>query len=190
MKRTIIRWMKTEVKLENSHLWIVGLGIVVALGFLVNCVVAPFYAPCVAIDSEQLILSASIIAGLGTARQYILYKFKYLQNLQPLETEGENTDKSDANNPKKVAEVILREKLWAPCVGWALVCGFAVNMLIVPFFSESVREVEWSFLQSSIAIFLTISGTREAGIYKKVDEVHQERSAARKRELESEDAKE
>ena len=89
-----------------------------------------------------------------------------------------------------MAEVILREKLWAPCVGWALVCGFAVNMLIVPFFSESVREVEWSFLQSSIAIFLTISGTREAGIYKKVDEAHQERSAVRKRELESEDSKE
>ena len=179
MKRTIIRWMKTDVKLESSHLWIVGLGIVVALGFVVNCVVAPFYASCVAIDSEQLILSASIVAGLGTARQFILYRFKYLENLKPPQ-----------DSTKKLAEDILREKLWVPCVGWSLVFGFAVNMLIVPFFSECVREVEWSFLQSSIAIFLTISGTREAGLYKKVDETHQERCMAQRSEPENEDARE
>ncbi|MBR1601049.1 MAG: hypothetical protein IJ677_05660 [Alphaproteobacteria bacterium] len=165
MKKNIIKWMKTDVKLESSHLWIVGLGIVVALGFVVNCCVAPFYFPCVPVDSEQLILSASIIAGLGTARQFVLYKFKYLQNLQDSESQ-----KPEESNAKKVAEDILREKLWVPCVGWALVFGFAVNMLLIPFFSENIRPVEWSFLQSSIAIFLTISGTREASIYKKVGE--------------------
>ena len=161
--KTITKWLKTDVKLQTSHLWIVGLGIVVALGFVVNCIVAPFYEPCVPIDSEQLILSASIIAGLGTARQFVLYKFKYLENLQPPQ-----------DTSKKLAEDILREKLWVPCVGWSLVFGFAVNMLVAPFFAESVRMVEWSFLQSAIGIFLTISGTREASIYKKVDETHQE----------------
>ncbi|MBQ8481370.1 MAG: hypothetical protein IJ532_02410 [Alphaproteobacteria bacterium] len=159
----IVKWLKTDVKLQTSHLWIVGLGIVVALGFVINCCVAPFYFPCVPIDSEQLILSASIIAGLGTARQFVLYKFKYLQNLQPPQ-----------DDTKKLAEDILREKLWVPCVGWALVFGFAVNMLVAPFFPDDIRMVEWSFLQSAIGIFLTISGTREASIYKKVDETHQE----------------
>lgn len=164
--------MKTDVKLQTSHLWMVGLGIVIALGFMVNCCVAPFYFPCVPIDSEQLILSASIIAGLGTARQFVLYKFKYLQNLQDSEPQ-----KPEESNAKKVAEDILREKLWVPCVGWSLVFGFAVNMLIAPFFSESVRMVEWSFLQSAIAIFLTISGTREASIYKKVADTHKGKHA-------------
>ena len=178
--KKIIKIVKTDVKLQTSHLWMVGLGIVIALGFVVNCCVAPFYFPCVPIDSEQLILSASIIACLGTARQFVLYKFKYLQNLHPSETEDENTYKLDANNTKKVAECILREKLWVPCVGWSLVFGFAVNMLIAPFFSESVRMVEWSFLQSAIAIFLTISGTREASIYKKVDETHQRNVLAKR----------
>lgn len=175
--------MRSEIKIETSHHWIVGLGIVIALGFIVNCCVSPFYVPCVPIDSEQLILSASIIAGLGTARQFVLYKFKYLQNLKPSETEGkEDTDKLDSKDPKKIAEDLLREKLWVPCVGWALVFGFAVNMLIVPFFADSVRAVEWSFLQSAIAIFLTISGTREASIYKRVDEAHQEHKRADKDE--------
>lgn len=162
--KNIIKWMKTDVKLQTSHLWMVGLGIVIALGFVINCCVAPFYFPCVPIDSEQLILSASIIAGLGTARQFVLYKFKYLANLQPPQPE--------VPGAKKVAEDILREKLWVPCVGWSLVFGFAVNMLIAPFFSEYIRMIEWSFLQSSIGIFLTISGTREASIYKKVTDTH------------------
>lgn len=164
LMKTITKWLRTEVKLQTSHLWIVGLGIIVALGFVVNCMVAPFYALCIPIDSEQLILSASIVAGLGTARQFVLYKFKYLENLQPPQ-----------DDTKKMAEDVLREKLWVPCVGWALVFGFAVNMLLVPFFSESIRPVEWSFLQSSIGIFLTISGTREASLYNKVDQTHQER---------------
>lgn len=166
MKATdcMAKWLRMDVRLETSHLWIVGLGIVVALGFVVNCCVAPFYEPCIPIDSEQLILSASIVAGLGTARQFVLYKFKYLESLQPPQDDA-----------KKVAEDILKERLWVPCVGWALVFGFAVNMLLVPFFSESIRPVEWSFLQASIGIFLTISGTREASLYNKVEQTHQER---------------
>jgi len=164
--KKIIKIVKTDVKLQTSHLWMVGLGIVIALGFVLNCCVAPFYFPCVPIDEEQLILSASIIAGLGTARQFVLYKFKYLQNMkQPASQESDET-----NNKKQVAEEILREKLWVPCIGWALVFGFVVNMLLMPFFSDYIRPVEWSFLQSSIAIFLTISGTREASIYKKVND--------------------
>lgn len=162
--KKIIKLVKTDVELQTSHLWMVGLGIVIALGFILNCCVAPFYFQCQPIDEEQLILSASIIAGLGTARQFVLYKFKYLQDLQPPQS---NTD-----NAKKVAEEILREKLWVPCVGWALVFGFAVNMLLIPFFPDDIRPIEWSFLQSAIGIFLTISGTREASIYKKVNDTH------------------
>lgn len=164
--KKIIKIAKTSVKLQTSHLWIVGLGVVIALGFVINCCIAPFYFPCVPIDEEQLILSASIIAGLGTARQFVLYKFKYLQNMQQPESQEAN----EMNTSKNVAENILREKLWVPCVGWALVFGFIVNMLLMPFFSDYIRPVEWSFLQSSIAIFLTISGTREASIYKKVND--------------------
>ena len=131
----------------------IGLGIVIGLGFFINCAVAPFISLCNPIDNEQLILAASIVAGLGTARQVVLMKFEYLQDLKPYSEEE-----------KTSAEDILKERFWVPCVGWCLVIGFAVNMLIIPFFHD-VRLVEWSFLQSSIGIFLTISGAREIGIY-------------------------
>ena len=136
----------------------IGLGTVICLGFFVNCAVAPFVPLCNPIDNEQLILAASIVAGLGTARQVVLLKFKYLQNLQPF-----------SENEKATAEEILKERLWVPCVGWALVIGFAVNMLVIPFFHD-FRPVDWRFLQSSIGIFLTISGAREIGIYSQQNE--------------------
>lgn len=151
--KIVVDFLMRDVKIKTSHMWMVGLGLVICLGFFVNCAVAPFVPICTPIDSEQLILAASIVAGLGTARQVVLVKFKYLQNLQPLSA-----------NEQATAEEILKERLWVPCVGWALVIGFAVNMLVVPFFPE-IRMVEWSFLQSSIGIFLTISGARETGIY-------------------------
>ena len=149
----IINFLRSDVKIHTSHLWMIGLGLVICLGFFINCAVAPFVPVCDPIDSEQLILAASIVAGLGTARQVVLMKFGYLKDLQPF-----------SENEKATAEEILKERLWVPCVGWALVIGFAVNMLIVPFF-HSFRPVEWSFLQSSIGTFLTISGAREIGIY-------------------------
>ena len=166
MKISIVKMLRTDVKLQTSHLWIVALGAVIGLGFLINCVVAPFYLPCVPIDSSELILSASIIAGLGSARQVVLYKFKYLQDLQPTQDEDKNS-----------AENVLKDNLWIPCCGWCLVLGFAVNMLVVPFFQD-VRLIDWNFVQDSIAIFLTISGTREVGIYKQIDGTHQKETAA------------
>lgn len=153
MKKIIYNVLSRDVKIDTSHLWIVGLGIVICLGFFVNCAVAPFTSVCQPIDWEQLILAVSIVGGLGSARQVVLMRFKYLQNLQPL-----------SEKEKATAEDILKERLWVPCIGWALVIGFAVNMLVIPFFHE-VRLVEWSFLQTSIGIFLTISGAREVGIY-------------------------
>ncbi|MBQ9271404.1 MAG: hypothetical protein IJ218_03975 [Alphaproteobacteria bacterium] len=156
--KIIYDFLLRDVKIKTSHLWMVGLGLVICLGFFVNCAVAPFMSECNPIDNEQLILAASIVAGLGTARQVVLLKFKYLADLQPF-TEKE----------KATAEEILKERLWVPCVGWALVIGFAVNMLVVPFFHD-FRLVDWSFLQSSIGIFLTISGAREIGIYSQRSE--------------------
>lgn len=161
--KIIYDFLLRDVKIKTSHLWIVGLGLVICFGFFVNCAIAPFISICNPIDTEQLILAASIVAGLGSARQVALVKFKYLQDLSLDDEKG--NDKEKENEDEKVsAEDILKECLWVPCIGWALVIGFAVNMLVIPFFHD-FRLVEWSFLQSSIAIFLTISGAREIGIY-------------------------
>ena len=150
--------MRKDVQVHTSHLWIIGLGTVVALGFLVNCGIAPFVPCCQSIDWLQLFLSASIIAGIGTARQWALMPFKYI-NAKNLEDEKASEEETETS-----AEKILRERIWVPCIGWCLVIGFAINMLVVPFFHE-VKTVDWSLLQASISMFLTLSAARERIIY-------------------------
>jgi hypothetical protein len=166
--KKIFNFLRSDVQIKTSHIWVIGLGIVIGLGFFINCAVAPFIEICNPIDYEQLILAASIVAGLGSARQVVLAKFKYLQDLPPLSEKEQAT-----------AEEILKERLWVPAIGWCLVIGFAVNMLVLPFFHE-FRMIDWSFLQSSIGIFLTISGAREIGVYSQ--QTSERRAKMRKQE--------
>lgn len=143
------------VTLKISHLWIIALGAIIALGFAVNCIVYPFYEGCTPIDKDQLILAASILAGLGTARELLLRKYEYLKDM-----DKKNAEKSD----NMLAENILKEKIWIPAIGWFLTFGYGINMLVIPFFSQ-FNLVEWSFLQTATSIFLTLSGAREYGYY-------------------------
>ena len=150
--------VRTDVRVDTSHLWIIGLGAVVALGFLIDCFVAPIWHEfCKVIDYNELITSAGIIIGLEAVRKYALTKFKYLNNLALV------------NPSKNSPEEILKEKLWVPCVGWFLVMGYAVNILLIPFIN-GIEEVDWNFLHASVSIFLTISGLREYGVYSKTEQ--------------------
>ncbi len=168
--KKLLNLLRSDVQINTSHLWVIALGIVIGLGFFVNCAIAPFVEICEPIDYEQLILAASIVAGLGSARQVVLAKFKYLQDLPPM------TDKEQAT-----AEEILKERLWVPAIGWCLVIGFGVNMLVLPFFHE-FRMIDWSFLQSSIGIFLTISGAREIGVYSQQNSERRAKMARKQEE--------
>jgi len=157
--------LRKDVKMRTSHLWMVGLGIVVALGFLVNCGIAPFMPECNPIDQWELILAAGIVSGLGAFRQWALFRFKYFQDFE-LE---KNTEPANDLEDTPAGEKVLRDRLWVPCVGWFLVIGYAVNMLVIPFFHD-FRPVSWSFLQCSVSLFLIISGGREYFIYSRHSE--------------------
>lgn len=152
--------LRKDVQMRTSHLWMVGLGIVIALGFLVNCGIAPFMPECNPIDQWELILAAGVVSGLGAFRQWALMRFKYFDDFSIATKSGESKDFENTKDGEKV----LRDRLWVPFIGWFLVVGYVVNMLIVPFFHD-VRPVSWSFLQASISLFLLISGGREYLIY-------------------------
>ena len=161
MKQKLKKILRADVQIETSHLWIIYLGVVVALGFLIDCVIAPiWHESCKVINYNELITSAGIIAGLEAVRKYALAKFKYLSELT-LPTSSQTPTK---NSP----EEILKERLWVPCVGWFLVMGYAVNILLIPFI-DGIKEVDWNFLHAAVSIFLTISGLREYGVYSKTE---------------------
>lgn len=149
--------MNTDVHVSTSHLWVIGLGVVVALGFFIDCVIAPIFSEwCKVIDYEELLESAGIIIGLEATRKYVLTRYKYLNDL------------TISGTKKNTPEEILKEKLWVPAVGWCLVCGYAVNILLVPFI-DSIKSVDWFFLHAGVSIFLVVSGLREYGVYSKTE---------------------
>lgn len=150
--------LRADVRIDTSHLWIIGLGAVVAIGFLIDCFIAPIWPEfCNKIDYEELVYSAGIIVGLEATRKYALTRFKYLN------------DFAMVNSKKNTPEDILKEKLWVPCVGWCLVLGYAVNIMLIPFIS-GIEEVDWGFLHYSVSMFLVVSGLREYGVYSKAEE--------------------
>ena len=146
-----------DVHIRTSHLWIVGLGVVIGFGFLVDCIIAPLLPNiCAIIDYNELMISAAIVAGLEAARKIVMAPFKYLNDLT-------------ISNTEKSPEALLREKVWMPCVGWFLVGGYAINIMLLPFIKEGINEVDWSFLHATVSIFLTLSGMREYGVYARTE---------------------
>lgn len=130
-------------------MWIPALGVVVAAGFFINCVLVP-HLSCKTIDWEDLIATFAIIIGWGGARDILLRKFIYLGPL--------------LNAKSDPAKGILTNKLWIPFIGWCLVLGYGNNILLVPFI-DSLSEVSWSGLMLTLGTLLTVSGFRDYGIY-------------------------
>ena len=151
-----------KIKVEKSRMWIPALGVVIAYGFFHNCAIAPYFN-CRIIDWSQLILTFSIVIGLGGARDVVLQKFRYLGPLQ------------------KAIDVTaggreLSSKFWIPAIGWLLVLGYSNNFIVSPYFD--VRPVEWEGLLSALSVLLTVSGARDYGIYSSERKAEEKNTAA------------
>ncbi len=143
--------MKFSVK--KSRTWIPALGFVIAFGFIHNCIVAPHVPSCKVIDWSNLIITLSTVLGLGGARDIALKKYTYFLG---------DVQKNKQGKAKGTSK-LLDNKFWIPMVGWALVCGFFNNFVIVPY--TNVPPVEYGGLLAATSILLTISGVRDYGIY-------------------------
>lgn len=139
--------MKVCIKIRKSRMWIPALGVVLAYGFLHNCVIAP-HSDYHVVDWNNLILGFAVVIGIGGARDVVLKKFAYL---------------GDVVNPDS-AKGLVRNKLWIPFIGWCLVLGFFNNICLCPYF-DAVKTVEWSGLMAALSVLLTVSGARDYGIY-------------------------
>lgn len=140
---------KFKIKVKKSRMWIPALGVVIAYGFFNNCAIAPYFN-CKVIDWSQLIMTLTIMLGLGGARDIVLQRFRYLGPVQKA---------IDATANGK----ILSNKIWIPAIGWILVLGYSNNFVVYPYFD--INPVDWEGLLASLSIMLTVSGARDYGIY-------------------------
>lgn len=98
----------------------------------------------------------SIMIGVGGARDVVLKKFAYLNELS--KQVSENSQKG------------LSNKFWIPFIGWCLVAGFAHNFICVSFWN--FPPIDWAGLMSALSIMLTISGARDCGICAQTHKFH------------------
>lgn len=152
-----------KFKIKKSRMWIPALGIVIAYGFLHNCIIVPF-TTFKTVDWTNLILAFSILIGLGGSRDVVLRKFSYLKDYA-------------LNNPKR-AKGFFTNKIWIPSIGWCLVGGFAVNFIVSPY--TTCNEVEWSGLMAALSILLTVSGFRDYGLCSQEHKLQQGQKAQEK----------
>lgn len=142
--------IKFKIKVKKSRMWIPALGVIIAYGFFHNCAIAPYFSNCRVIDWSQLILTFSVVIGLGGARDIVLQRFRYLGPVQKA------IDVTTGNKE-------LSTRFWIPAIGWIIVMGYSNNFVVSPYFG--VNPVDWEGLLASLSILLTVSGARDYGIY-------------------------
>ncbi len=135
--------------MKKSRLWISGVGAALAFGFLNNCIIVPILETD-EVSWTYLILSLSVMLGVGGARDVVLRQFRYL---------GPVLEESKKSSSKG----IITMKSWIPFIGWCLTLGFAVNCCLCPF--VKIEDVSWEGLLATLSVLLTVSGVREYKIY-------------------------
>ena len=131
--------MKKKIKFKR--LWISVIGWILVGGFVNNLFVAPFTEISL-VEWNGLITSLGILLGISGTRDY------FLKN---------SLDKLPENRSGKGWQ-----RMWIPCVGWALAGGFFINCIIAPYLDLRVND--WSQLITALTVILGISGARDVGL--------------------------
>ena len=131
--------MKKKIKFKR--LWISVIGWILVGGFVNNLFVAPFTEISL-VEWNGLITSLGILLGISGTRDYFL---KNSLDKLPEYRSGKGW-----------------QRMWIPCVGWALAGGFFINCIIAPYLDLRVND--WSQLITALTVILGISGARDVGL--------------------------
>ena len=145
-------------KFITKKLWISAVGYVLAIGYIINCIVQPAVSGNVrVIDWDNLNRALLILLIISGTRDITLNGIKWLG--------GKISVKSlpECNDPECQPFRKAVKRYWIPVVGWALVGGFVMNCIVWPF-APSIVEVNWDNLTSALLIVLVISGGRDISL--------------------------
>ena len=132
-----------EKKKSLKRLWIPTIGWILVGGFVNNLFVAPFTEISL-VDWSGLITSLGVLLSISGTRDYFL---------------KESLDK----NPENVSGKGW-QRLWIPCVGWALAGGFFINCILAPYINLQIND--WTQLIAALTVMLGIIGARDITLRK------------------------
>lgn len=149
---------KTIEKIMTKKLWISAVGFMLALGYIMNCIVEPSCAGAVRlIDWENLNQSLLILLVISGTRDITLNGLKVFGGRISIKNVKECTE-PDCQPFRKAVK-----RYWIPVVGWALVGGYFMNCVMWPLIPR-ITVVDWDHLSSALLIVLIISGGRDISL--------------------------
>ena len=151
--------MKNNVEqILTKKLWISAVGFVLALGYIINCIVEPSFGGSVRlIDWDELNQSLLILLIISGTRDVTLEGIKLIGGKVSIKNVKECED-PDCQPFRKAVK-----RYWIPVVGWALVGGYFMNCVMWPLV-PSVTVVDWDSLGTALLIMLAISGGRDVSL--------------------------
>lgn len=145
-------------KIMTKKLWISAVGFMLALGYIMNCIVEPSCAGVVRlIDWEKLNQSLLILLIISGTRDITLNGLKAFGGRISIKNVKECTE-PDCQPFRKAVK-----RYWIPVVGWALVGGYFMNCVLWPLLPQ-ITVVDWDNLAAALLTVLIISGGRDISL--------------------------
>lgn len=142
-------------RIMTKKLWISAVGFVLAIGYVMNCIVEPLNNGAVRLISwDELNRALLILLVISGTRDITLNGLKLLGGRLSIKNAQECTN-PDCQPFRKAVK-----RYWIPVVGWALVGGFVMNCIVWPLV-PTVTVVSWDELTTALLIVLIISGGRD-----------------------------
>lgn len=145
-------------KFLTKRLWISAVGFMIALGYIMNCIVQPSCEGAVRlIDWKDLNQSLLILLAISGTRDITLEGIKLIGGRVSIKNITECEDPECQPFRKAV------KRYWIPVVGWALAGGYFMNCVMWPLI-PSITVVEWDNLAIALLTLLSISGGRDISL--------------------------
>lgn len=145
-------------KIMTKKVWISAVGFMLALGYVMNCIVEPSSGGAVRlIDWNNLNHSLFVLLVISGTRDITLNGLKIFGGKISIKNVKECTEPECQPFRKAV------KRYWIPVVGWALVGGYFMNCVMWPLVPR-VTVVDWDNLATALLIVLIISGGRDISL--------------------------
>ena len=152
-KNASVAKVKEEAAFFTRHLWITATGLMIAFGYAILFIVAPFNEGINKVDKQHLYHSLLILLIVTCSRDILIEGVKRIKKLVIKNSDDEFLDDK---LPRKKAI----KRWWIPFVGWALACGYCINCCICPFV-DSVQPIDWNTLEMVLLAMLVITGGKD-----------------------------
>lgn len=150
---------KEQVKnFMTKRLWISAVGFMIAIGYIMNCIVEPSCQGAVRlINWSDLNQSLLILLAISGTRDITLEGIKLIGGRISIKNITECEDPECQPFRKAV------KRYWIPVVGWALAGGYFMNCVMWPLI-PTITIVEWDNLAIALLTLLAISGGRDISL--------------------------